>query len=368
MGVAIKRRVGLFLRALFLGLVAGLVIGSAAGAMYPDRPFSVVFGALSATITSLILAAVIGGTEIFLPHTRLGRALDRAPFLIAFSAKWVVYGGAIILVLGSRLGRRIAAIVLLGPDVAREVTPKIEAIPATLAITLAFLGSFTFNLFLELGRLIGHRALRDIVLGRYHRPRTEERFFLFVDIAGSTPLAERVGPTAVHRFLGEVFRLASGPIDDHDGEVYQYVGDEIVITWTEADGRPAARPPTCFFAIERALAGAASSFEREYGVVPRLRAALHAGPVVAGEVGGSRRAIVYHGDVMNTASRIEQATRDLKRQFLISGDALERLEKLHGFSLEDLGPQHLRGRAGAIHLYAVTATPPTPSQNRMALV
>ena len=106
---------------------------------------------------------------------------------------------------------------------------------------------------LQMGRLVGERTLRDILFGRYHRSRTEERFFLFVDIAGSTPLAERIGPDAVHRFLGEVFRLASDPIDDHRGEVYQYVGDEIVITWTVAEGRAGARPVACFFAIEQAL-------------------------------------------------------------------------------------------------------------------
>ena len=114
------------------------------------------------------------------------------------------------------------------------------------------------------------------MFGRYHRSRTEERFFLFVDIAGSTPLAERIGPDAVHRFLGEVFRLASDPIDDHRGEVYQYVGDEIVITWTVADGF-GSRPAACFFAIESALARAASRFAREQGAAPRPRAALHAG-------------------------------------------------------------------------------------------
>jgi adenylate cyclase len=215
---------------------------------------------------------------------------------------------------------------------------------------------------LQIGRLVGERTLRDVVFGRYHRSRTEERFFLFVDIAGSTPLAERIGPGAVHRFLGDVFRLASDPIDEYRGEVYQYVGDEIVITWTVAEGRDGARPVACFFAIEEALARAAPEFQREFGAVPGLRAALHGGPVVTGEVGGSRRAIVYHGDVMNTTSRIEQATRDLERQFLVSGDAMERLADLGGFSLDDLGLQRLRGRTGAVHVYAVAAKPSTNDQ------
>lgn len=93
------------------------------------------------------------------------------------------------------------------------------------------------------------------MLGRYRRPRSKERFFLFVDIVGSTPVAERLGAHSVHRYLDRISQLASDPIDDHDGEVYQYVGDAIVITWTLAEGRAEARPLACFFAIEAAMAG-----------------------------------------------------------------------------------------------------------------
>jgi len=50
-----------------------------------------------------------------------------------------------------------------------------------------------------------------------------------------------------------------------------------------ADGRDGARPVACFFAIEGALARAAPDFERQFGALPRLRAALHGGPVITGE-------------------------------------------------------------------------------------
>jgi adenylate cyclase len=352
-----RRQLRLFVRALWLSVVVGAIVGGAAGTMHGAQPFGLILGALSGAITGAILAVVIGGAEIFLPRTRLGQTLDRAPFLVTFTFKWILYSGAIVLVVGGMVGRRIAALVLLGPERAHALDPQITAASPALGIALSLLVAFTFNLVFELGDLIGHRTLRDIVLGRYHRPRTEQRFFLFIDIAGSTPLAERIGPDAVHRFLGDVFRLASDPIEDHDGEVYQYVGDEMVITWTVAEGGAGARAAASFFAIERAVAGSAPSFERQFGAVPRLRAALHAGPVITGEVGGSRRAIVYHGDVMNTASRIEQATRDLDRQFLASSDALEWLADLDGFALEDRGPQRLRGRVAPVRVYAVTAQP-----------
>ena len=115
-------------------------------------------------------------------------------------------------------------------------------------------------------------------------------------------------------------------------------------------------PIACFFAIASALEEVALEFEREFGVAPRLRAALHAGPVISGEIGDSKRDIVFHGDVVNTAARLEQATRDLDRRFLVSSDALSRLAATDRYALEPLGPLALRGRAAPVDVYAVGAT------------
>ncbi len=363
-----QRRVALLLRLLAGGVLIGAAIGGAAGSAFRDVPLlGASLGGLAGAAQAVILVGAILGPEIFLPRTRLGHALERAPFLVTFAMKLLVYGAVIVLVVAGKPGWRLAGAVadmMLSSDVATAISVHVIS-PTGPGMVRTFLLIGMGVLMLQMSRVVGERTLRDIVLGRYHRSRTEERFFLFVDVIGSTPLAERIGPGAVHRFLGEVFRLASDPIDDHRGEVHQYVGDEIVITWTVAEGRDGARPVACYFAIEQALARAAPEFERAFGAVPRLRAALHAGPVITGEVGGSRRAIVYHGDVMNTTSRIEQATRDLERPFLVSGDALERLADLEGYAREDLGPQRLRGRVAAIQVYAVTAKPSANGQKTM---
>jgi adenylate cyclase len=343
MRVATKRRVSLLLRELIVIAIGGAIVGSAAAR-------SSLVGAVAGAVDGLVTLGVIVGAEIFLPVTRLGRALDRAPFLVGFAAKCVAYVGLIVAVIGPNLGRRFAIAVLTSPDTVTgsPMSPKLPIVVVALFVP-------AFILLVQMTRLIGQRTLRDIVLGRYHRPRAEDRFFLFVDIAGSTALAERIGPAAVHRFLGDVFRIASLPIDEHGGEIYQYVGDEIVITWKVAEARARARPLACFFAIEQALERTAPQFDRDFGNAPRLRAALHAGSVIAGEVGDSRRAIVYHGDVMNTTARLEGATRDAGRQFLVSGDALERLDGIDAYAIEDLGLQRLRGRAAELRVYAVTA-------------
>ncbi|MDI1336068.1 MAG: adenylate/guanylate cyclase domain-containing protein [Lacunisphaera sp.] len=298
--------------------------------------------------------ALIGGAETFLPRTRLGRALARMPFLAAVAVKAAAYLAVVLAVVGGRLGPSVA-LLTVDAGTAQLMGAQFESnLPRGLLIPVATLFVLLLVTLRQATQLVGERTMRDIVYGRYRRPRLEERFFLFVDIVGSTPVAERLGPVSVHRYLNRVFLLASDPIDQHDGAVVQYVGDEIIVTWKLAEGGGGARPLACLFAIEAAVAAAAADFEREFGTIPRLRAALHAGEVVTGETGGSRRAIVFNGDVMNTTSRIENATRTLGRAYLVSEDALKRMEGTETYALEDMGPQQLRGKEARLRVFAVS--------------
>ena len=345
-----------FRAALRLGAALGAGFGVLAGGLLIQPPVTgALFGALSGMLDLLAGMALIGGTEIFLPRTRLGRSLARAPFAVEIALKATVYAFVVMAVIGGRFGPQMAA--LLAPaDIAEALRAQIEiAFPRTLLVVVAGLVTILLVMLGQAGKVIGDQTLRNLILGRYRSPQREQRFFLFIDIVGSTPVAERLGPLQAHRYLDRVFDVASDPIDDARGDVYQYVGDEIVITWTLDEGRPQARPLACYFGVERALAAAAADFQREFGTAPRLRAALHAGEVVTGETGGSRRAIVFHGDVMNTTSRIEHATRELQRPFLASEDAVRRMDSLGDYALEELGPQALRGRETPVRLFAVTA-------------
>lgn len=345
---ATKRRVRLLMRI----LVGGALVGAVYGALiYVVVGGSGLRGMLVGAVNGATITIVIGSIEILWLPTGKGRALRQAPFLVTFGVKWLVYGALITAVNVGAWGRRVLSVLADTPLQPGALTP--------VSVVFSFVATFGFLFVLEISSIVGRRTLRNVVLGRYHRPRSEERFFLFVDIAGSTALAERIGPAAVHRFLDRVFRLASEPIDDHGGEIYQYVGDEMVVTWTAAEGRDGARPIACLFAIRSALDEAAPQFEREFGVAPGIRAALHAGPVISGEVGGSKRDIVFHGDVMNTASRLEQATRELDRPFLVSADALSRLAGTERYGLEPLGPQVLRGRAAPVEVYACAEGKPS---------
>jgi len=299
-------------------------------------------GAMIGAIHGLLLSATIGALEIFGVRTPFGRAVEQAPFLVTLGVKAAVYGSMIALVNLYEPGTRLVGLTILSGPV------------QVIGLIFSFVATAAFLFVFQLSQIVGGRTLRDWVLGRYHSPRQEHRFFLFIDVAGSTRLAERLGPAGVHHFLNRIFVLASDPVDDHRGEIYQYVGDEIVITWRESDGRTGARPLGCFFGIEQALGAASAEFVRDFGVAPRVRGALHVGPVIVGEVGGSKRDIVFHGDVLNTTSRLEDLAREHDRGLVASAIALEACRDAERYALQDLGAHVLRGRARPMPVYAVT--------------
>ena len=170
---------------------------------------------------------------------------------------------------------------------------------------------------------------------------------LFVDIAGSTSLAERMGGVGIHRFLDRTFRLLTGPVVDYHGEILGYVGDELIVTWPEKTGAVDARPLRCFLSMRETLERAAPRLLREFGAAPKIRGSLNFGPVIIGEIGDIKRAIVFNGDTMNAAARLEELSRTVDGGFLAARSAITRFE-IAPVGMRDLGVMPIRGRADAI--------------------
>ncbi|WP_249135532.1 hypothetical protein [Bradyrhizobium sp. AUGA SZCCT0222] len=94
----------------------------------------------------------------------------------------------------------------------------------------AFFGALLVGLAFELTRLVGNRVLLNVALGRYRRPVREERVLMFLDLAGSTSLAEAIGELRVQGLLTRFFYDIDAAIVAHGGEVHAYVGDEVIVT------------------------------------------------------------------------------------------------------------------------------------------
>jgi adenylate cyclase len=220
-------------------------------------------------------------------------------------------------------------------------------------VLLAFAVFLVISEFLQMRRVIGGRTLTNLMLGRYHRPVREERVFMLLDIKGSTALAERCGDERAHAVIASVFFDVDQPIFEHGGEVHSHIGDGLIASWPLAEGVRDARCLKCLGAIEAVLSARAGHYRRAFGVAPEVRIVLHAGPVVAGECGDAKLSIVYLGDTLNAAARMEEAAKTLRHDRLISDALLARLDLPSAFRADPLGPIALRGRAQPIVLHAL---------------
>ena len=229
--------------------------------------------------------------------------------------------------------------------------PTLSGLARDLAFSLTV--SFGVILFIEIDRLLGGGVLLRFIFGRYHRPRVERRIFLFADLIGSTALAERLGDLSFHALLNQLFSDLADPIIGHGGEIYRYVGDEVIVTWREAEGLRDGRCLACAEAMLGSLARLAPRYRANYGIEPRLRIVLHSGPVVTGEMGDLKREIVFLGDTVNTTARLEAVAKAAERDLVVSGPLLAGLTLPPGLSALPLGDSDLKGKLERVPLYAL---------------
>ena len=298
--------------------------------------------AVTGVLSGALIALTISGLEILLQGP-WAEAARRWPVAVIFLFRTAVYGAAFFVMV-----HLATAMELQSWDPLLHPTRLVSN--ETLLVSFAF--AFAINLAIMLGRLLGPRILVSLLTGRYHQPRREQRLVLFMDVRGSTQAAEKLGDERFHRFLNQVFWDVTEPILEAGGEIYRYVGDEIIVTWPVARGT--AQAVGCAFAVEDALARRHAHYRAEFGIEPRLRSALHAGPLIVGEMGDVKREIVMLGDTMNTAARIEGVCRSLEKDYVASASALARAALPSEVRAQSLGPIELRGKESGIELFALT--------------
>jgi adenylate cyclase len=191
------------------------------------------------------------------------------------------------------------------------------------------------------------------LIGRYYQPREEARIILFLDLTGSTGIAERIGNVRFHALLAETFTRLSRIVTDLGGEVHRYVGDALIATWRVGAPEENARSIQCLIACQDAMATVRPDVLHRYGEAPEFRAGLHLGPLVVAEIGGFKREITYLGDAMNTAARIEQTCRDTGDRLLASKPLLDRAALPPDLVANSIGARLLRGKAERLELFAV---------------
>ncbi|MGI9627833.1 MAG: adenylate/guanylate cyclase domain-containing protein [Longimicrobiales bacterium] len=225
---------------------------------------------------------------------------------------------------------------------------------STMVGLLEGLAIITVLLFaMQLDRLVGPGVLLKMVTGRYHRPRREERIFMFLDLKGSTGIAEHMEVERYLAFLRRYFAEMSEPILETNAEIYQYVGDEVVLTWEMRRGLEEANCVRAFFLIDAQLERSRESFMEAFGVAPEFKAGLHAGEVVTAQIGDLKHEVIYSGAVLNTTARMEALCNQLGHRLLVSRDVVSHIHLGSGYEIEPLGVMPLRGKESEVELFTI---------------
>ena len=216
--------------------------------------------------------------------------------------------------------------------------------------------AMTTMLVLQINEKYGQGIFLKMIKGDYHRPKVETRIFMFLDIRSSTAMAERLGHVRWFELLNNFFNDITEPILDTRGEIYQYVGDEIIVHWSTKNGLDGSNCLHCFFEISKRMEALGAKYQAAYGVIPRFKAAVHCGNVTIGEIGKIKKDIVFTGDVLNTTARIQELCNEYHVDLLVSQDVIERLPEASEFVIKPVGYIELRGKQTPVSIFAVNRT------------
>jgi adenylate cyclase len=187
---------------------------------------------------------------------------------------------------------------------------------------------------------------------------------VMTDVEGFTALSSKLAPGQVHGLLQEYFAAIFLSVADYGGFVSDLKGDSILAVWTDRDADRTVRKRVCHACLD--LQDAVEQFNHTHPQSPMpTRIGVNYGLVSLGPVGAGEhyeyRAV---GDTVNTASRVEQLSKDLGTYLLVTAPVLEGLD---GFLVRDLGDFSLRGRRGPTRLFEVICASDVARPEQIAL-
>jgi len=207
--------------------------------------------------------------------------------------------------------------------------------------------------FLRLVSLkFGPGNLWKMLIGSFHHPKEENRIFMFLDLKSSTTIAEKLGHIKYSRLIQDCFTDLY-IVEQNEAEVYQYLGDEAILSWDVSSGIKDNNCLEAYFNFTHLLNSKKDYYSTEYGIVPEFKAGMNGGKVTVAEVGVIKKDIAFHGDTLNTASRIQDKCLELRKNLLISGFLEKKLSWNKKFVRQPIGKIQLRGKEREIQIFSV---------------
>lgn len=322
-------------------------ITKAVTSLYPEKA-EVYIGEniVVAIIVGIIFGTILGIADYFVDKKIRGRSLG-----VEIIIKGVLYLAAwyLVSVIGYRIGTFIEAEFVDSPLIKYTELFAGNIFLAATIYTAVMIVVITF--IKQMNTKFGPGILIPMLLGRFRKPRTEKRIFLFMDLKDSTTQAEKLGSLKFSELLQDCFSDVNKVIPPFNAEIYQYVGDEVVLTWRSEEGLRNNNCIRFFFSFQKKLQQRKDHYLNKYGIVPEFKAGANIGNITVAEVGDFKREIAYHGDTINTASRIQSVCNTYKKSFLISENLKNEINGT--FRTDLISTIKLKGKEKEIGLYSL---------------
>ena len=209
----------------------------------------------------------------------------------------------------------------------------------------------TTQLYIEINEKYSPGVFIDIILGKYMQPKVEKRIIMFIDLKDSTPIAEKLGHIENFKFIRNFIFHVSMAIIENDGRIYQYVGDEIVISWLY-EKKNTKKCMASIIEARKNIQKNGQYFRRNFGMIPDFRVGIHLGEVTVGEIGVIKKDLAMSGDTMNTTARIRSACNELNHKYIMSKDFVDGSD-IKEWQGESLGIIDLKGKSEGIELFSL---------------
>lgn len=308
---------------------------------------------LEQVINGFFFGVLVGILEEMTSHRRYTNISLTLQFLIK------IFGIVLIVIF------MMVMLVVMHPGIEFEnVKEFLQQKEVSSPLILSLIVAFTIITYFQVEKLIGKNMLTNYLKGKYRKPKKEIRVFMFLDLKGSTTISEKLGNDTYYSFLNDAIYEMSASIMETKAEIYQYVGDEIVFTWPLEKGITNNNCLHLFEKISNQLESKSSYFQKTYGYQPKFKGALHAGLVLAAEIGHIKKDIVYSGDVLNATSRIESLCNKYDADILVSKSLFNLLDQKHEIIYEDLGGISLKGKDEKLELVKIHLSDASYKQER----
>ena len=321
-------------------LISGIVTGTFMYWLYVFHYLVFITGFL---IGFFIYAGIFTYKELFEK-----KYLRKLPILLILIINTIIHGLIIIFIVILFVG----AIFLKGNFLLYFEQPGIlKSSGYIVGLIFGFLLSLVFNFYLMVTNLLGTNVLLKLFIGKYRKPREEYRIFLILDLASSTAIAEKTGHMVFISLLNDVFFEIGEAVSRTLGEIYKYVGDEVIISWPLKKGLHHSNCMRCMKLIDTQLKKRSKYFFNKYNLVPELKSGMHAGLVVTGEIGFIKKEIGYAGDTLNTTARIAVECKNHPYQLLISEELYKQLNSESEMIFVDMGFLKFKGKENEMKIY-----------------